>query len=510
MLDIDIDRKADKPIYAQIRDVIVLAINNKELRTGDKLPTISLLSKELDVTPSTIIRAFEDLTKGGYILSKVGKGTFVNDMDIKTSPDDCHYTASSPDAGSPEFMHAVRKLRMGASNSLASLSVLLEKPDLICFTSGIPDPDIIDPDILSRNIEKAMENGQRIYQEYSDPYGLKELRSIIAKRFTDEGTAITQENVLVTSGSQQAVSVIAQYALENKLRVICETPCYMGLPNAFGALGHWVDSLERDEYGPIPNKLERFYDNKPSILYLCTQLHNPMGTDISPERTEMIKDWAASQKAVIISDEIFHDLYFDKEQHKSMFDILGRDRTVVIGSMSKSLMCGLRTGWIIASPERINSFVSLKKAMDLGCPLLMQGIAASIYGSGDYDRNVQKAVDIYLERRDAVIEALKKHMPDGVRWTTSKGGFHMWVELPQGYSSIALFILAAERGVAITPGPQMDIDHRFVNGFKIGYGSTSLNKIREGIKILSDAVKILLKNPPVDPGQAFLGNFTQT
>ena len=133
---------------------------------------------------------------------------------------------------------------------------------------------------------------------------------------------------MITNGSQQAAAIIAQYSLENRLRIICETPCYMGIPNAFGAIGHWVESLARDEYGPIPEKFNRFCDGKRSILYMCTMLHNPMGTDISPERIEMVRDWAANQNSLVISDEIFHDLHFDEKLPGSMFDKFGQDRAI--------------------------------------------------------------------------------------------------------------------------------------------------------------------------------------
>src|SRR4029077_7248564 len=118
-----------------------------------------------------------------------------------------------------------------------------------------------------------------------------------------------------------------------------------------------------------------------------------------------------------------------------------------------------------------------------------------------------RAREHYRVRRDAALEHLKRCMPAGVTWTQPKGGFHLWVEPPAGYSSIALFMLAVERGVAIAPGPQMDIDHRFINGFRLSYGSLDVATIKQGIELLADVVKKLLASPPADAGLSGLGNF---
>ena len=181
--------------------------------------------------------------------------------------------------------------------------------------------------------------------------------------------------------------------------------------------------------------------------------------------------------------------------------------SVVIGSLSKSFMVGLRIGWLITNSERVRSLVTLKRAMDLGCPPLMQGIALSLLRTGEYDAHLKKAREHYRLRRDAVIEAFERSMPDGVTWTLPQGGFHMWVELPPGYSSIVLFLHAIERGVSFWPGPMQDVDHRYINAFRFSYGSVTTEQIQEGVELLADAVRELLKGPPSDHGLGGLGDF---
>jgi DNA-binding transcriptional MocR family regulator len=145
--------------------------------------------------------------------------------------------------------------------------------------------------------------------------------------------------------------------------------------------------------------------------------------------------------------------------------------------------------------------------MDIACPPLMQGVALSLLRTAEYDTHLQNVREHYRSRRDTVLEALKHFMPQDMSWTVPQGGFQMWLELPPGYSSIALFLLAIERGVAFIPGPLQDINHRFMSAFRFCYGSIEPDQIVEGIELLADAVKELLKGSPGDSGLSGLGDF---
>ncbi len=510
MIKIKVSKNSGEPLFIQIRDAIEKAITKGALKPGEQLPAVTALAKDIGVTHSTIRRAFEDLSAQGLIGSHVGRGTFVLDPGkaaAKEEPD-TNSTPFQEHSTNSESTIAARRLRMGIAKSLEALMDLTKRPGLIHFTSGIPAPALWDQDILSRLAADALSNGENHYHVYGDsPLGLQPLRDELAKRFNSEGMNISSDNILITNGSQQAASIIAQSALENKQRIICETPCWLGIPRAFGAIGHWVETVSRDSSGPEIDKLERFSNNRPSLLYLCPEFQHPMGLDLSAERQTQVIKWAKEHNTDILADEIFHDLRFEGSLRKSIISETGLKNCIVMGSLSKSFMPGLRIGWLITDEERIKSFCGLKKAIDLGSPPLMQGIALSLLKSGEYDRHLKKARDHYRTGRNAVIESLEKHMPEGVTWTKPKGSFHMWVELPKGYSSIALFLHAIEKGVAIVPGPLQDLDHRFINSFRLSYSGVTQDQIKTGIKSLADAVKEILKGTPNDPGLSGLGDF---
>ena len=505
-MEFKIDRNDKRPLYIQIRDHLYDLIKNERLKEGDRLPSVVGFAKEFGVTQATINKALEELSEQGWITSHVGRGTFVSRPNPIEKNKNTQTQNNTFESTNKSFITAARKLRMGIAQSLESLDALLRTPDLIKLFSGVPDPSIASPGILEKMTADAFKNyGQNIYQGYAPPNGLPELRNIIAERYRREGIKITPEQIIITSGSQQAVSIISQEALDNKRRIICETPSYRGIFNAFGAVGHWVETLPRDIDGPTVSNLERFNDKKSSVMYLVPELHNPMGTDLSHDKAEKIAEWTQNNNSYLLVDEIFRDLRFEAPPPKSLFSIAGAENSVLISSLSKSFMCGLRVGWMVSSRERIQSIISLKKAIDISCPPLMQGIALSLLKTGEYDKHLEKAKEHYKTRRDTTLEALQRFMPDGIRWTTPPGGFHMWCELPKGYSSIALFLMAVSKGVAIIPGPKFDLDHRFINSFNIGYGSLAPEQIYEGVELLADAVKELLRQPPTDTGLSGLG-----
>lgn len=509
MIKITIDKNSEQPLYIQIRDAIQREIQDEHLKSGERLPTVTAFAEQLGVTQATIRRAFEDLSKEGLIVSHVGRGTFVS-MPETEAPRSTFSAApqiAPSELTSPESVLAARRLRMGVARSLNELMALAKRPGLIQFTRGVPGGNTMRSGILKELVADALQAGEEKFLGYGDPGGMPELRAEIAGRASKSGLRITPEQVLITSGSQQAIALLAQAASEDQQRVICETPCYRGVPNAFGAFGHWVETVVRDQDGPLPERLQRFRDKKPSLFYLCPQLHNPMGTDLAPDRRDALLQWTEEQEALLVSDEIYHDLRIEGDSPGSFLTTLDPQQAVVIDSLSKTFMSGLRVGWLISSAERVRSLSTLKRAMDIACPLLVQGIALSLLRSGEYDAHIRQVKEYYRKRRDLTLEALQRYMPEGVSWTRPKGGFQLWLELPAGYSSVALFLLAIERGVAFIPGPMQDINHRFMSALRLCYGFVEPDQIPEGIELLADAVSELLKSPPGESGLSGLGDF---
>lgn len=516
MVNYTIDKESDTPLYIQIRDAIQGAIHTGELLPGDRLPSVASLAKEIGVTQATVRRALQDLSDAGQACCHVGRGTFIQDgsSPIAPSSDRSDGFGSTRSSGRNDRLaphnpleFAARRLRMGVGKALRDIMSLAERSGIIHFTKGVPDPRFLPENFLADVARETIQNLGSSLIEASDPLGNYELRKEIARRFTTEGTAVTPDQVLITNGSMQAVTLVAQANMETGQRVLCETPCFKGITDTFAAMGHWVETITRDAHGPGQAQLGQLPPDLSSLLYICPYAHNPMGTHLSRERSGVLVEWAKKTGSLVVADELFKDLDWNETKPPSIMQQLGAEQTVVINSLSKSIMTGLRLGWLISSPQRIQQLAQLKRLMDHSCPALIQGMALAIFQSGRYDAHTEKMAAMYRQRREAMLKALDRHMPKEVTWTRPDGGFSLLLELPRGYSSVALFLTAIDKGVAFLPGPLFDIDQRFVHCCRISYAWSDEAEIKEGVELLASAVEGFLSRPPGDSGLSGLGSY---
>jgi 2-aminoadipate transaminase len=513
MIAIKVDKKTDLPLYIQIREQIEDAITSKVLKPGDKLPSVTLLSKEIGVTQATVRRAMEDLSKKGYTKCHVGRGTFIEDLEqkpvkISQKPFDGRYYPHNVghDSQGSEIKFAARRLRRGISEGLHELMKLAQQPGLIVFGKGIPDPGLHEKGLLKDLVKEALKEDDAKYMAYKDSLGLLELRQEIARTYRKKGIGITADHVLVTNGSQQAATLVAMDAADKRQAVLFETPCFQGITETFVAHGNWVETIARDEHGPMPDHMNE-YNNHPFLLYLCPEFHNPIGTDLTPERHRFIVEWAKQNHATVLVDDIFQDLRFEGQRPESFFNTLGSNQTILISSISKSVMSGFRVGWLISSPAHIQRLGRFKRLVDSACPPLMQGLVTAMLKTGRYDSHIKEITKIYKKRRDVMVDCMEQLMPKGIRWTVPKGGFSLWVTLPDGYSSVALLLSAVDKGINFLPGPLFDVDQRYVTSFRLSWAWTHEDQIAEGIEILADTVKEMICHPPGESGLSGLGNF---
>lgn len=512
-----VDRESDIPLYIQIRDSIIEAVHSQELTFGDKLPAVSLLAKEIGVTQATVRRALQDLGSAGFTECHVGRGTFICDPEstdsrgnesnpntTKTESTSEHRKESST---SNPVEYATRRLRSGIRKALFDIMPLAHKPGTIQLTRGVPDGELLPPKFIEEINEQTLAGGSSQYIQATEELGLYELREEIAMRFNECGTSVTPDQVLITNGSLQAVTLVAQTYIEKKPPVICETPCFQGITDTFTAMGHWVDTVPRDSEGPQIDKLYNHSGNISHLLYLCPYVHNPMGTDLSADRARELAEWARQTGSVIIADEIFKDLRFNADTEPSLLKELGSEQTIIVSSLSKSVMTGLRLGWIISSPERIRELARLKHIMDHSTPSFIQGMGLTIFKSGKFDSHTTAMRKLYQDRMTILLKALKTNMPKGVSWSTPIGGFSILVELPKGYSSVALLLSAIDKGVSFLPGPLFDIDQRYVHALRLSTAWTDKHQIKEGIELLGSCIEDFISQPPGDSGLSGLGNF---
>ncbi len=482
------------PLYQQIENAIRAAVEAGQLKNGERIPSVVDLAKKLGINKLTVVKAFQKLEKTGLVRSEVGRGTFVSIGAMEQQP-------APPDADrAPELARSIRRLREGYSRGLRELLMVERRPGTINLSGGVPNPDTVAEGLLERLCSEVLAHNPRRLYEYAGPAGLPELREAISKRLDARGTVISPDEIIITNGSQQALSLAALVAREEGRTAVCETPTYSAVPDLFMIYGAMVQSVAR-EAGTSALNLEQLSAacaGRPIVLYVCPDFQNPTGETMTAHHRRDLAQWVQRNDALVIVDEIFRDMRFEGDEPPSLFAMLPPGRRILVSSISKSFMTGLRCGFLAADRPIVNELLVFKRFLDLGGPSLTQAIAAAFLRKG-YDAHLQKIRAAYKQRRDAAVAALEQHMPKGVSWTRPEGGFQLWVTMPPAISSIQLFLQAVEAGVAIVPGPAHDVDGRFLNCFRLGYGYCPPEEIRTGIARLARIVEGLAARG-VQPG----------
>jgi 2-aminoadipate transaminase len=477
------------PIYVQLEGAIRAAIESGQLKPGARIPSVADLAAELKINKLTVHKVFQRLEKAGLLRSEVGRGTFVaaGQPDAAALSNGDPAAAAAAAAMKPEVARSVRRLREGYQGGLRQLLAIERRPGTINLSGGVPSPSDIPPGLIERLTRDVFKrNPARIY-EYCGPAGMLELREALRERLARRGVAVTPDEIIITNGSQQAISMVAAWARDDGRAALCESPTYIGVPGSMMLFGHTVQSVAWENGAPSLEALNVLGAGRRALFYLCPDFNNPTGQSLSAAARRELAGWARQNDALVIADEIFRELRFEGEEPPSLYALLPPGRRVMVGSISKTFMPGLRIGFLVADRVLTSELLPYKRYMDVGGPTLTQAIAAEFLRHG-YDEHLETMRATYRERRDAAIAALKEYMPEGVSWTRPQGGFQLWVTMARPISSIQLFLDGIEHGVSINPGPAHDIDGRYLNCFRLGYGHADPGEIRTGIRRLAEII----------------------
>ena len=371
------------------------------------------------------------------------------------------------------------------------LKVTLD-PSIISFAGGLPNRRFFP----ARELQKASfdvfeETGDDILQ-YSNSEGYLELRRFIADRYRrQQGLEIPVEDILITSGSQQGLDLLGKTFLNEGDDVIIEEPGYLGAIQAF--------SMYRARFHPVPVReggmdiasLARILtERKPKLLYTVPNFQNPCGISYSDVNRQAVADLLRPTTCLLIQDDPYADLRFSGTGKVSFKQILPTN-TILLGSFSKTVAPALRLGWLVAPPPIMDKLVIAKQASDLHTNSLAQRILYRYLCDNDLDAHIATIIRQYGLQKEAMLLALKKYFPAGVEYTNPEGGMFLWVTLPTGMSSLALFEAAIKQKVAFVPGVPFYVDRKDTNTLRLNFSCSDEASIAEGIKRLGDSIKKL-------------------
>ena len=387
------------------------------------------------------------------------------------------------------------------SSQIRELLKVIQKPGMISFGGGLPAPDVFPVQRFQESCHKVLTEQAASALQYGETEGYRPLRDLIANNMARYGIKAQVENVLITSGSQQALDLIGKLFINAGDRVLVEAPTYLGALQAFNVYGAEYVSVPIDENGLRTDLLEKPLRSGPKFMYVLPNFQNPAGTTLSEGRRHELVLLADKYGIPIIEDDPYGQLRYEGEHLPSLVVLdrenLRRDDGYSIGNViylstfSKTLAPGLRLGWIVAPPEVISKLAQLKQGADLHTSTFTQFVAYEVARDGFLDKHVKLIRKIYGERRDVMLQALKEFFPPEVTWTHPKGGLFLWVTLPAGIDIQALFKSAIEQNVAFVPGdsfyandPQEGSRH-----MRLNFSNAAPEQIREGIRRLAAAVK---------------------
>ncbi|MEL0437811.1 PLP-dependent aminotransferase family protein [Phycobacter sp. K97] len=392
---------------------------------------------------------------------------------------------------------ANRVLRMKASE-IRELLKLLDQPGILSFAGGIPDPALFPASAFATAFEQALSGGQQAQSlQYSVSEGYLPLKEWIVDRMARLGIICTAENILITSGSQQALDYLGKLFLSPGDTALVTAPTYLGALAAFNAYEPRYDqlSLEGNRTAQSYQDGAAMEESAIKFAYLSSDFANPTGQTVSDEARARLLDLAEDLDCAVIEDGAYQDLRYDGAPVAPILAMeLARRgsiedcRTVYCGSFSKTLSPGLRVGWVVAAKPVIAQMVLIKQAADLHSATVNQ-MAVNTVARQIFDSHVETVRSAYKARRDAMLGALQRHMPPGVQWTRPEGGMFVWVTLPAGVDSTELLARSLETvKVAFVPGQAFFTDGSGKNTLRLSFSVLGAADIEEGVARLGRLV----------------------
>jgi 2-aminoadipate transaminase len=403
-----------------------------------------------------------------------------------------------------EYRYAHRTKTMGSS-VIRELLKYAEQPGIITFAGGLPAPEVFPLKEFGEACNTVIaEQGAQALQ-YSTTEGYLPLREMIARRSSQYMPEVTANNILITSGSQQALDFIGRLFVNRGDYIVVESPTYLGALQAWNAYGAQYIPVRCDSEGMVISELEAALRIGPKFIYVLPNFQNPSGVTLSLQRRKMLIDLADRYGVPIIEDDPYGQLRFEGDHIPSLVSLDGEFRgknggcysgnVIYLSTFSKLLAPGLRLAWVIAPEQVIRKLVMTKQAADLHTASFNQYVAYEIAKDGFLDEHVKFIRAVYKERRDVMLEMMDEMFPHEVKWTRPQGGMFLWGIMPEHMDAAEVLKVALERKVAFVPGASFHATGGGKNTMRINFSYSSPDIIREGITRLGLTLKELLHEP---------------
>jgi len=482
MLLLPLDTKAREPLYEQMAHRIVELIDGGALAVGDRLPPSRALADTLGLNRSTVLRAYQELWALGYIESRPGSYTTVRQRARRVERG-----ASSGDSAVPweKVANAASRVLLDRHRRLATVRGDQVPKGTINFAGLAADRALAPVDDLRRAINRLLARQGGMALDYGDPAGYRPLREAIARRMQTHSVTVSPDEVLVTSGAQQAIDLVLRMLASPAARVVVEAPSYAAALPLFRANGYEPVEVPMRDDGMDLDALERAFDvARPTLVYTMPNFHNPTGITTSQPHRERLLALCSAHGIPLVEDGFEEEMkYFGR----AVLPIKSMDHSNVViylGTFSKVLFPGLRIGWIAAHQDCIDRLTAIHRFASLSASTLGQVAIAHLCENGTFEAHLRRIHVAYRRRMQTLLRSMREHFPTrGVSWTEPNGGYTLWVRIERGTvteSQIVERLTAAK--VMVAAGSNFFAHPPRSASFRLSISNLTEPDIEEGVR----------------------------
>jgi GntR family transcriptional regulator/MocR family aminotransferase len=484
---IPVDRQSATPLYQQIKDYLRQGILSGSLAPDTRLPASRRLAQDLGVNRITVENAYAELEAEGLILSRLGSGTYVLAPDpllpLPRNDKDTPWPLWQQDLSSQKNNTHNPKLKLKAT----------QHPQPISFASGIGDANMFPAEEFRKVLQTVMRRDGFDALDYGERNGYRPLRESITHILASQGLQTRPEDILITAGSQQALSLVSQLLLSPGDVIFVESPSYSGALDLFRTLGFKVIGIPVDDQGMQVDGLEKLLQqHHPKLIYTIPNFHNPTGTCLTSTRRRQLLVLADRYNVPILEDDFVGDLRYEGRTQPALKALDPGGRVIYVSTFSKMLMPGLRVGFLVAEGPVYDRLVDFKRVNELATSNLIQHALEAYVTVGRYQAHLHRSCQIFRKRRDVMVAAIQRYLPATAHFDIPQGGLFIWLSLPKRLTSEELLPLAWEEGVDFAPGSPFfpeEIEHS--GWLRLNFVAQAPNEIEEGMKRLGKAIKRL-------------------
>ena len=493
-LGIRLEPSSETPLYQQLFDQIVERARTGAFPGGFRLPPTRTLASELGTHRNTIVRAYAELELAGFVSSTVGRGTYVKPAIAQPAAAPPASRAESPPAApAASFPWASLVAERAKSEPLERFRRIgrqVARGEFVNLTRMQPSPDLVPDDLFRRCLDHVMKTHGARAMGYAPDEGVPRLRERIAEDLVRQGVPARAEDVLVTTGSQQALDVVARALVDPGDTILAQEMTYPGALRIFAAAGARLESVPVDREGPVLSGILNAGRGRAKGFYVQTNHCNPTGTCVGAERRRELVRFSREQGVPLIEDDYAADLELDGGAPPPALRALDGE-VIYVGTYSKKLIPALRVGFVLCPPSLREHLVALKHTTDLGTSTLLQHALAEFLERGYLVPHLGRARAAYRARRDVLVSTLDKHMPKAIEWDVPSRGVTIWLRLPRDLAPEAVFEEGRRRGVLVSPGVLCGVDGTST-GVRLTFCYEEEGRLVEGGKRIALAIETLL------------------